>query len=277
MKKIGKLNGRHLVLGNENELSAHQILVSVKNDTINLKERVNGKIKEISGGSKGAMKYYDCIMDGFREEWHGFILVDNVKALSMEDNSTIIAPEPDMIAESSSIFPIAVAIDTENRRCYINGEWMTMKEYAQIGDGFNPDTHMEITEEEFYHIPEDVVIERGDQEALGKVFETINKYALPVTREPLNVPLAVFGYKTLIAGYSPTTTQEKTNLFWVRRNVRMSEARDSWYDGLEEDARMGTVDAFALGQDYSVGIGKITFDDGTSKYGYFNYILDDED
>lgn len=52
-RKIGELFNKPLVQGNENVLSSNEILVEQKGDTINLKERVNGGVKVISGGSSG--------------------------------------------------------------------------------------------------------------------------------------------------------------------------------------------------------------------------------
>lgn len=228
-----------------------------------------------SGGSKSTMKYYSCINEIIDDSSHGDYLVDNVKLVGESGDCAI---SPEAFLDEENYYRVAVALDMANRRVYRNGEWIDYKDFImdEYGEGFNPDTHMEITEEEFYHIPEDITIERGDQEALGKVFETINKYALPVTREPLNIPLALFGYKSLTIGYTDHYLYE-TNLFWKRVRTPALELWDSWYDGKDSESRVGTLEAFAIGTDAGEGIGKITFDDGTFKYGVFNYIIDDED
>lgn len=50
-RKVGKLFNKPIVQGNENVLSSNEILVEQKGNTFSLKERVNGEIKEVSGGS----------------------------------------------------------------------------------------------------------------------------------------------------------------------------------------------------------------------------------
>lgn len=49
-RKVGELFNKPIVQGNENELSSNEILVEQKGNTFILKERVNGEIKEVSGG-----------------------------------------------------------------------------------------------------------------------------------------------------------------------------------------------------------------------------------
>lgn len=50
-RKVGELFNKPIVQGNENVLSSNEILVEQKGNTFSLKERVNGEIKEVSGGS----------------------------------------------------------------------------------------------------------------------------------------------------------------------------------------------------------------------------------
>ena len=136
-------------------------------------DRVSVKTNVAQSGSesKSAMKYYSCLPDYFLQEVHEVTLVDSVKALLQEDGSTIIAPESVYNWGSFSPIVIAVAIDTENRRCYVDGEWITMKEYALRFDGFNTDTHYEITEEEYYRIPDAWVIK--NEVDIASVYESI--------------------------------------------------------------------------------------------------------
>lgn len=53
-QKIKTINGKRLVVGNVNELTNNEILVEQKGDSISLKERVNGEIKELSSNSGGS-------------------------------------------------------------------------------------------------------------------------------------------------------------------------------------------------------------------------------
>ena len=52
-RKVGELFNKPIVQGNENVLSSNEILVEQKGNTFSLKERVNGEIKEVSGGNSG--------------------------------------------------------------------------------------------------------------------------------------------------------------------------------------------------------------------------------
>lgn len=54
--RIYKIKDKILVQGNENELTENELLVKEENDSVVLKERVNGEVKSISGGN---IKIYD--------------------------------------------------------------------------------------------------------------------------------------------------------------------------------------------------------------------------
>lgn len=61
-RKIDKIKNKRLVMGGSiNNLSPNEILVEQKGDTISLKERINGEIKEVSGNSNesNGYVYYD--------------------------------------------------------------------------------------------------------------------------------------------------------------------------------------------------------------------------
>lgn len=112
------------------------------------------------GGSKpsSTIKYYDCLFDS--EEGHGEYGLDNVKVIG-ESGATMIAPDAYINGENYQ--RVAVAVDM-GKKTYIDGEWVNIKDYLVEADGFNPDTHIEITEEEFYHIPEDAVFDVSKEE-----------------------------------------------------------------------------------------------------------------
>ena len=49
--RIYKIKDKILVRGNENELTKYEVLVKEENGSVVLKERVNGEVKSIAGGS----------------------------------------------------------------------------------------------------------------------------------------------------------------------------------------------------------------------------------
>lgn len=131
-----------------------------------------------SGGGKSGMKYFDCLfepLDEYGEHPHGRFLADNAKVIFTSDNGTdqiVIAPE----AEGRLI---AVAVDT-SKRIYLDGRWVDIKEYMFDFENFDMDAHTEITEEEFYHIPEDKVFDvstaEGRKEAYETLFPLVSRY-----------------------------------------------------------------------------------------------------
>ena len=109
-----------------------------------------------AGGYTSGMKYYDCLFDEEIQSTHGDYYVDNEKVMNTETGDVYIYPE----SYYQNARSIAVAVDVTNRKCYVDGQWMTYKDFLKnedFGDAFDIDTHIEITEEEFYHIPEDEV------------------------------------------------------------------------------------------------------------------------
>lgn len=69
-RKIDKIKNKRLVMGDINNLSSNEILVEQKGDTISLKERVNGEIKEVSGGSNegGSLNLEYLDLNGLENE-----------------------------------------------------------------------------------------------------------------------------------------------------------------------------------------------------------------
>lgn len=132
-----------------------------------------------SGGGKSGMKYFDCLLEPFDEDGmsmpHGWYLADNAKVISTSENGTaqiVIAPE-------AGGRLIAVAVDT-SKRIYFDGRWVDIKEYIFDAEHFDMDAHPEITEEEFYHIPEDEVFDvstaEGRKEAYETLFPLVSRY-----------------------------------------------------------------------------------------------------
>lgn len=100
-QKIKTINGKRLVVGNVNELTNNEILVEQKGDTISLKERVNGEIKELSGNSGGSdtpstpdeqvIKYYKININyndvNYSDKWRELLVpfVERVESISNND------------------------------------------------------------------------------------------------------------------------------------------------------------------------------------------------
>lgn len=261
-KKIGELYNKPIVIGNPNEVTKNEIHISNFN---------------MSGGSGSGMKYYSCLPDYFLEEEHDVTLIDSVKVVLQENGSTIIAPESVMNWESFSPMVTAVAIDTENRKCYVDGEWITMKEYALRFDGFNTDTHYEITEEEYYRIPDAWVIK--NEADIASVYESICSR------------LAHGGILPEYLDYVTSNTNELTKLnipiqFWSRSHIRVVKEVDEWgavgilnyftvenlqtYDVLNgQEYFCKNITCFGMLNEkgtYAFFIGKAELEDGTIKY-----------
>ena len=176
--------------------------------------RVNTNVPQSGegGGSASNMKYYSCLPDYFLGEEHEVTLVDSVKIFLQDKGSTIIAPESVYNWGSFSPVVVAVAIDVDNRRCFVNEAWMTMKDYAQRYDGFDVDTHYEISEEEYYRIPSALIMK--DREDLASVYENacerlahggISPIYIDLNTgstediDALNVPVQFWGYSSINA------------------------------------------------------------------------------
>lgn len=128
-----------------------------------------------SGGGKSNYKYYDCLFEEPNENGedpHGRYIVDNTKTYNFDTGEITIAPE----AYSKLI---AVAVDT-SKRIYFENRWVSVKDFLMMIDGFYMDAHTEITEEEFFHIPEDKVFDvstaEGRKEAYETLFPLVSRY-----------------------------------------------------------------------------------------------------
>lgn len=257
-QKIGEIYNIPIVVGNKNEVTKNEIHVDELTD-----------MAQGGGGSKSAMKYYSCLPCYFLGEGHEVTLVDSVKALLQENGDTIIAPKSVYNWGSFSPTVIAVAIDTENRRCYVDGEWITMKEYAQRFSGFNTDAHYEITEEEYYRIPDALVIKNEDD--IASVYESICSR------------LAHSGILPEYLDYYTSSTNDLTKLnipvqFWSRSHIGDAVAILNYftvedlqtYDTLTRQEYfcknitcLGMINKKGI---YAFFIGKAELEDGTIKY-----------
>lgn len=133
-----------------------------------------------SGGGKSGMKYFDCLFgDNGDSGSHGEFY--NAKWIDLNSGYTIIAPWAEAPADyPDGFYPtrVALAIDM-NAKYYWDGQWRTNQDFFEYLN-FDPSTHIEITEEEFYHIPEDKVFDvstaEGRKEAYETLFPLVSRY-----------------------------------------------------------------------------------------------------
>ena len=139
-----------------------------------------------SGGSSSASnwKYYDCLLDQNKDNTHAEYYVDNVKVVDLDTGNVLICPEAYMDSETAVSVAVAMNFD-ETRKVYMDGKWVSLKEFWENPDweGFDFSTHPEITEEEFYHIPEEEIWNiNSDQqsriEAFNKLFNLASRYKI---------------------------------------------------------------------------------------------------
>ena len=170
------------------------------------------------------MKYYDCLLDELKGGSHGTYLVDTIK---MCDSASAVAIGPEICIDGEQPTLVAVGVDMTNKRVYVDGAWLDYKSFLSENEGFNIDTHVEITEEEFYHIPEDTEIsllpEDGDEvrKALfDKLLILAERYE-EVLALGGSIPL-VFWYKSLsvivVSGNAHPAPMPITEIIGLERN-----------------------------------------------------------
>ena len=76
---------------------------------------------------------------------------------------------------------IAFAIDM-NKKCILNNTEMSMRDFIADFLGVNLDSYVEISEEEFYHIPQDVhwdcTTEQGIKEIFDNLYPIVQRYGV---------------------------------------------------------------------------------------------------
>lgn len=162
---------------------------------------------------------------------------------------------------------------------YIDGEYVDYLEYVQSRESFVSSTHQEITEEEFYHILEDIVIPFGDRKKLGEVFEQCYSKLLEFNIQPsgdsafdstpIKFPIPLLGYKTisieLSSGYTRTNTNY-INWFFTRTDYYRGNDQWNWWEN-DKPEFVDNVEVVCL-ELCSSGIAmcRITYPDGTKEY-----------
>ena len=128
------------------------------------------------GGSASKWKYYDCLGD--KKDDYGYIehytyLADNVKIIDSVTGNLMIAPEAYIDSDEPNTI-VAVAYNMD-KRVYADGKWIPLEEFIAEAEDMDFSSHTEITEEEFYHIPEDVVWNCNTNEGCKEAFEALWK------------------------------------------------------------------------------------------------------
>lgn len=150
-RKVGELFNKPIVQGNENVLLPNEILVERKGNTLSLKERVNGEIKEVSGGggadssSKTFIQYFKVPKGWNRATFarmYGVIL-------KAEANGNLKIYPSSMVNNSidSSIVAYGIMPNLPINTSEVTAK--NLKEYLDISQPMLF-TQTEITEEEFY-------------------------------------------------------------------------------------------------------------------------------
>jgi hypothetical protein len=99
-------------------------------------------------------KFYDCFWGDENNDHSGYY-EELSKVVDMVTGETVITPEARIDTDNNTA-RVAIAFDMA-KKIYIDGKWITNEEFLKRNDyeGFDFNAHPEITEEEFYHIPED--------------------------------------------------------------------------------------------------------------------------
>ena len=217
-------------------------------------------------------KFYDCSFADANNS-HSDYYEELSKVVDLVTGETVIAPEA-WIDTENTCARVAIAFDMA-KKIYIDGKWITNEEFLKRDDyeGFDFNAHPEITEEEFYHIPEEVVIPYNDRNKLEEVFEhlysVLNKYGVEPSGDNaynttnINFPIPVCGYKNLSIEISPGNYAQRYNIidsYWTRE--------DSFDDAWDYNKPIvENVEAVFLSIGYTgFGLCRLTHSDGTKEY-----------
>lgn len=262
-KKIGEIYDKPIVIGDKNLVTENEIHVE--------------DVYKISGehnGGKSNIKYYDCLGDDHRVSH-----ADNVKIVNTITGDITIAPYATYLdIDFNNSAMLATAWDT-SKKIYIDGEYVDYLEYVQSMDSFFASEHKEITEEEFYHTLEDVVIPFGDRKKLGEVFEQcysklVEFGVLPsgngaFNSTPINFPIPLLGYKTISVELHSEYTRTSPNLihfFFTSTDFYRSADQWNWQENNRPEY-VSDVEVVCLELCQSgIAMCRITYPDGTKEY-----------
>lgn len=209
-------------------------------------------IKKESKGGKGNWKYYDCLLDKNKGNEHVNYFVDNAKIVNLDTGDVLICPEAFMDSETAVSVAVAMNFD-ETRKVYIDGKWMSLKEFWETPHwgGFDFSTHVEISEEEFYHIPVDESLTLSSVEEHVKVFDKlwtlVERYGIDFIKEnslslaPWYKSLSINGLNFSSIQSAGTRIESDYQLFYIygregcfRKFVYNDGTIECYVEGLEE-------------------------------------------
>lgn len=221
-------------------------------------------------------KFYDCFFGDWNndhDEWP-FIAT---KYVDLNTGDVYIAPDSwnGISCPEGSNYIRAAVMHVPDVRYYGDNKWLSPEEVLSNDDvcSFDFNAHPEITEEEFYHIPEEVVIPYNDRNKLEEVFEhlysILNRYGIEPSGDSaynttnINFPIPVCGYKNLSIEISPGNYAQNDNIidsYWTRN--------DSFGDVWDYNKPIvENVEAVFISIGYTgFGLCRLTHSDGTKEY-----------
>jgi hypothetical protein len=266
---------KRIVMGDEN---------LVTNSEIHIKDVVKDLYGDSSGDNENNYKYYNRLLMMTQDP--SLMFANKIKTLDGDGKTNI---SPTVTALSSKIIAIEINL---GEKYYTNEQWMTVEEFFGVM-GMPPIQGKEITREEFYHIPEDDWVSYGQSEEDAKnIFEFL--YPKVKEYEYLGTQDDYFG--DLTALYLPLSTWVKSNNL-VFPNGHVEEGVILWgiyrrnknapFLGLyntdytldyilpDEIASEALFEGLAfqnVNENFSWAVGKYTFPDGSTRYGYWQLV-----
>ena len=239
-----------------------------------------------SGGGESTLEYID-VRNIDSDLKFGLINSSSLVKI-FEGNYTYIWPtlfSKNDFGEALYEYTTAIAIDFSSKVAWSDDEFITIKELISRDNGLPLnvfDSLPRITKEEFYHIPEDVVIPFRDYDKLAEVYETIAKNVFAMMPEDsvpvvsywydapsLDIPMMGCGYKSVSIELNSENGVATNNIIGRVFKQNYDFNSNDWWHIFEEDGEVSyeNIDAtyFEL-KNQAVGLGKIVFPDGTVKY-----------
>lgn len=190
-------------------------------------KQVSVKVKGGSG-AKSNYKYYDCLMDSEKDIEHNSHLADNMKVTDIVTGETVIGPEI-WIETGNEVRVVAVAYDM-SKKIYMDGEWMDIKDY--VGHEVDLSAHPEITEEEFYHIPEEEVWEWNTAEEgevlYNKLMQLINRYGAENIDWIKGLPITPWFKSLRLIDSSPSYNGSTSTQAFSINTIRFTDSKQVW-------------------------------------------------
>lgn len=138
----------------------------------------------------GGMQYFDCLADFLLGREHDSYLASYVKLGDFATGDVVIAPEA--YIDSETALYIATAFDLSDKRIYRDGFWVDTKRFYEEAEGFDFNTHPQISEKEFYHIPKRETVLLKNEKDIESLFEKFYALFKRYNFEVLELPLTAW-------------------------------------------------------------------------------------